>query len=49
MSRLAATLQSILRPPSFPGDALGFESVYKDWELLVTKRETMASECLTTR
>ncbi len=45
-SRLAATLQIILRPPSFPGDALGFESALKDCELLVTTWQTMADERL---
>ncbi len=32
-SRLAVTLQAILRPASSPTDALGFESALKDWEL----------------
>ena len=45
-SRLAATLQAILRPVTFPTDALGFENALKDWELQVTRWESMASEKL---
>ncbi len=37
MSRFAATLQSILRPTSFPGDVLGLESALDDWKLLVAQ------------
>ncbi len=36
-SRLAATLQAIWRPASFPTDALGFENALKDWELQATR------------
>ena len=45
-SRLAATLQSILRPSKFPEDSLGFENALKDWELTVTRWESMAGEKL---
>ena len=45
-SRLAATLQQILRPQKFPEDALGFENALKDWELQVARWESMAGEKL---
>ena len=45
-SRLAAMLNSILRPTPFAQDALGFETVLKDWELQVSKWESMASDLL---
>ena len=45
-SRLAAMLNSILRPMTFAQDALGFETALKDWELQVSKWESMASDLL---
>ena len=45
-SRLAAMLQAILRPVPFAQDSVGFETAIKDWELLVAKWETMASDVL---
>ncbi len=45
-SRLAATLQGILRPVKFPEDSLGFENALKDWELTVNRWESMAGEKL---
>ena len=45
-SRLAATLQGILRPVKFPEDSLGFENALKDWELTVSRWESMAGEKL---
>jgi hypothetical protein len=45
-SRLAAMLNSILRPTLFAQDALGFETALKDWELQVSKWESMASDLL---
>ena len=39
-SRLAATLQGILRPVKFPEDSLGFENALKDWELTVSRGQS---------
>ena len=45
-NRLHVMLQGILRPQMFPSETLGFETALQNWELLISKWETMSEDLL---